>query len=308
MARVGTTILRDDYVEIKDKVGSILGTGSGQQGYGQSVLSSAFSPSGAPNGTEITRAQWLALRNDIINIKWHQDGAQPIIADVPAGSVIRYSNDSPNTNYTDLINQAILTRFNVGPVANRSIITAVDSVSRTGSWTTKSETLLTVTFNNADQARFFFNSGGKIRFTSSRTGGQSTQQNGSWTGLLNAVGTVEFGGNLPIFVNFYTLTDQYQFVIQSAPTGAFAYTGNFYSIRAKCDVANNSQGGATQIIFEIVWEDAYQDPGEGGPDDIVDGTLSLAISELKASGPLIQGGLFTIASPASYSLSPISAS
>jgi hypothetical protein len=308
MARVGTTILRNDYIEIRNKVASILGTGFAQRGYGQPVLSNAFNPSGAPNGTDIKREEWLALRNDIINIRWHQDGAQPIIADIPAGSVIRYGSAQPNTNYDDLINQAILTRFNVGPVSNRSIVTAVDSTSRTGSWSVKSEATLTVEFNNANEARWFFNSGGKIRFLSSRTGGGSTQQNGSWTGLLNTVGTVEFGGNVPTFVNFYRLTDQNQFVIQSAPTGAFAYSGNFYAIEARCNVADNSQGGATQIIFDIVWEDAYEDPGPPGPGDIVDGTLSLSVSELKASGPLIQGGLFTVASPATYSLSEITAS
>jgi hypothetical protein len=308
MASVGSTILRNDYIEIRDKVASILGAGSAQRGYGQPVLSSAFNPSGAPNGTEITRAQWLALRNDIINIKWHQDGIQPTIADIAAGSVIRYGSANPNTNYNDLIEQAIQTRFNVGPVSNRSIITAVDSTSRTGSWSVRSTASLTVTFNNANEARWFFNSGGKIRFLSSRTGGAATQQNGSWTGLLNGIGTVEFGGNVPTFVNFYTLTNQNQFVIQSTPTGAFAYTGNFYAIEARCNVTDNSQGGATQIIFDIVWEDSYEDPGPNGPGDIVDGTLSLAISELKASGPLVQGGLFTVVSPATYSLSAITAS
>lgn len=308
MAKVGTPILRNDYVEIGDKVASILGAGSAQRGYGQPVLSSAFSISGAPNGTEITRAQWLALRNDIINIKWHQDGAQPTIADIPVGAVIKYGAANPNTNYNDLIDQAVLTRFNVGPVSNRSIILAKDVVSREENWSTRAETTLTVTFDNANQARWFFNTGGKIRFTSTRTGGAATAQNGSWTAMLNAVGTVEFGANPLAFVNFYNLTDQNQFVIQSTPTGAFTYSGNFYAIKARCNVPDNSLGGATQLIFDIVWEDAYEDPGETGPDDIVDGTLSLAISELKATGPLIQGGLFTVASPATYSLLPIIAS
>jgi hypothetical protein len=192
-------------------------------------------------------------------------------------------------------------------VSNRSIITAVDLTSRTGSWSVRAEASLTVTFDNADEARWFFNSGGKIRFLSNRVGGAATQQNGAWTGLLNSVGTVDFGGNVPAFMNFYTLTDQNQFVNQSSPTGAFAYSGNFYAIKARCNIADNSQGGATQITFDIIWEDSYEDPGASGPEDIVDGTLSLAISELKASGPLIQGGLFTVASPISYSLSAITA-
>lgn len=306
MSRVGTTILRDDFILIRDKVSSILGSGNGQRGYGQQVLSDAFSPSGAPNGTEITRAQWIALKNDITNIKWHQDGVQPVLPDIAPNSIIRFGPANPNSNFNTLIDLAILTRFKIGPVLNRSIITSVRSVNRTVAWSKKAETELVVNFNNSDEARWFFNSGGKIRFLSSRTGGASTPQNASWTNLLGSTGIIEFGADVPIFLNFYSLTNEYQVVSQTSGSGSFAYLGNRFVIRAKCNVSDNRQGGATQITFEIFWEDSYEPPGDG-TDDLVDGTLSLAVSELKASGPLVQGGLFTIASPASYSLLPIRA-
>ena len=61
-----------------------------------------------------------------------------------------------------------------------------------------------ITFVSADAARYFFNSGGKIRFSSSRTRGSSTSQNNAWTNVLNSAGTIEFGGDTEN-LDFYIL-------------------------------------------------------------------------------------------------------
>ena len=74
-----------------------------------------------------------------------------------------------------------------------------------------------------------------------------------------------------------------------------------------CSEATNINGTASQITFRITWRDNYTDPGAPAPGDLVDGTLTLLVDELKASGPLLPGGAFTITSP-TYSASAISAS
>jgi hypothetical protein len=58
---LGTNVFATQYVAIQNKAESIIGTGSGTLGYGQTVQSSdVFS------GNTITKAQWDLLRYDIV--------------------------------------------------------------------------------------------------------------------------------------------------------------------------------------------------------------------------------------------------
>ena len=301
-------IAATDYNAIRNKIVGILGTGSGQQGYGQSISSAAVFA-----GNNITKNQWDLLRFDLLNAKIHQDGVLPPIVTVASGDFIGYGAGYPNTNYDTLAEQAILNRFNIG--AGRSVLslasmtgeTAPGVISRTGSWTTQSQCTLTVTFATANDARYFFNSGGKIRFTSSRTGGVTSAQNTQWTNLLSTTaGTINFGAQTPAIVNFYTLTTSYQqwyTVSASSP-----YAANFYRIEALCNCTDptNVNGTASVVTFRITWGDSYLDVDPSPPGDLVDGTLSLTVEEFKASGSLIPTGSFTITSP-SYSISAITA-
>jgi hypothetical protein len=328
-------IAATDYNAIRNKIVAILGTGSGQQGYGQPLASSAVFA-----GNNITKAQWDSLRYDLVNAKVHQDGVSPSIVTVSSGDFIGYGAGYPNNNYDSIAEQAILNRFNIGagqsmtslaPMAGQ---TTLGVISRTGSWSTQSQCTLTVTFNGgytvtnadgstftatgADHARHFFNSGGRMRFTSTRTGGASTSQNNAWTNLLSTtVGTLNFGAQTPATVNFYTLTTSYQqwyTVSSSVP-----YASNFYRIEALCNCTDptNVNGTASVVTFRITWADSYIDPDTltpgypapvtiHPPGDTVDGTLSLTVEEFKATGPFIPSGLFTITSP-SYSISAITA-
>lgn len=289
-----------DYNTIRNKVVDILGTGSATKGYGQTVQSTAVTA-----GNTITKAQWDALRYDIINIKVHQDGETPPIVSVPTGQPIRFGAGHPNSNYDSIIDQATLARFNIG--GGQSIVSTKASGTYTSSWSTLAEAELTVTFSTADEARYFFNSGGKLRFTSSRIGGTVSSQNNAWTNLLSAVGTQIFGGNIPANVNFYTLTNSYNDGIFYTLSSSTPYSNNNYQLAAKCNVSSNVSGTATTLYIRIRWTDSYVDLGAPAPGDLVDGTLSIQVEEFKATGSLEPTGSFTITSP-TYSLSTISAS
>jgi hypothetical protein len=303
----GTDILASQYNNIRSNAEQILGTGSGSSGYGQ-VLTSPI----VADGNIITAAQWQSLRNDIISIRLHQDGNIPTITDIVKGTPIRFGPEHPNTQWISILDQAFSNRFNIG--IGRSILTAPpnSSTSRTGSWSTQSQCTLTVTFDTSEQARFFFNSGGKIRFTSTRTGGAPTAQNNAWSNILNTVGTYEFTGNTSTAENFYTLTTSYRTVLNRTLTTP--YSANFYRIEAKANV-NNSTGIARILDFRITWRDAYIDPdilaGRPSdlavpPGDVVDGTLSIVVEELKAFGNLTPSGSFNISSPI-YDITSITA-
>lgn len=295
----GSEITAAGLKTIQDKAELLLGVGVASRGYGQTVLSADYSP-----GTIITKAQWDALRFDIVNIRLHQDGSIPAIVQVNTGDLITFGPGSPNSSYNALLETAIANRFNLGP--GQSAASTIDTKTYTSGWSTSASTVLTATFANANQARYFFNSGGKIRITSSRVGGTSTVQNSYWTSLLNSLGTKEFGAVTPdSAVNFYTLTNSYQTFFQSFST--YVYASNSYRLEAKCNVANNSSGTATSIDIRVSLNDAYVDLGLPPPGDLVDGTLTIGFEELKAAGAMAPEGSFSITSP-TYSVSAISAS
>lgn len=294
----GTSIFASQFVTIQDKAQSLLGTGAATRGYGQTVLSSDVF-----TGNTITKAQWDALRYDIINIRLHQDGVLPNIATINVGDPISYGPSSPNTNYDILLEQAIANRFNIA--GNQSVVTAKASQTYSSSWSVQAQSILTCTFANANDARYFFNSGGKLRVNASISGGSATSQVNAWKNFLSSVGTVSFGANTNPNVNFYNLTDSYQLYYQN--NLSTPYSANNLRLEARCNVTDNSAGTATQVFLRITLLDSYVDPHIDPPGDVVDGTLTIAVQELKASGILEPSGTFTITSP-TYSLSSISAS
>lgn len=298
---VGDQIQATDYNAIRAKIVSLLETGSGPRGYGQTAVSSDVVP-----GNDITKAQWDLLKTDLITIKYHQEGDTPTIVNIANGDVVRFGPAHPNTNYDTLAEQAILDKFTVAE--SQTVLTARASRTLSTAWTSQAQTELTVTFATADKARYFFNSGSKIRFYSQRSGGTTSQQNSAWTNLLNTIGNVDFGAIVPAIENFYTLTDGYQTFYQLGSTSP--YNDNYLRLEAKCDIADNSNGGATVLDFRITWKDDYTDPGPLGPPytgDSIDGDLTLAVSEVRANGTSLDYP-FAVDAPLSYSLNPITAS
>ena len=297
MSGSGSQITASDFVTIQDKAQSLLGTGSTTRGYGQPVQSADVFA-----GNEITKAQWDLLRYDIVNIRLHQDGALPNIVTVNVGDVIGYGAGSPIINYNTLLETAVANRFQIAQ--NQSVVANKGTATTSSSWSVSATMELTITFANSNDARYFFNSGGKVRITSTLTGGNGTAQVNAWTNFLTSVGTQSFGA-ANVLSNYYTLTNSYQTYYQNSLSTP--YSANNINLSAKTNVADNSSGTATILYLKVTLNDAYVDPGSPAPGDLVNGTLSLSIDELKATGTLIPTGTFVITSP-SYSLSSIALS
>jgi hypothetical protein len=283
-------ILVTDYNSIRNKVVGVLGTGSGSSGYGQVVSSSAVSLS-----SRITVNEYAALRNDIINAYRHIFGVTPNLNQPVEGNTVRFipigtittefgvaefgesefnletlaDADSPFPQYAFIADDIVANRFTIHP--SRSKTESKGSQSRSdwtgGFWNNRLSCTITVSFTTATQARYFFNSGGQIRFESSRSGGNTSRsQNISWSSLLSAAGVQRFGGQLPTTgfspmngQNFYRLTNSYQTwytISASSP-----YTNNVYRIQARSNVTNNSSGTASSVDFLVEWIDGYVDPG-----------------------------------------------
>jgi hypothetical protein len=303
---IGTDISAAQYVTIQNKAQSLIGTGSGTRGYGQAVQSSDVFA-----GNAITKAQWDLIKLDIINIKFHQDGVLPGVITVNVGDPIGFGASSPNSNYDTILDQAVANRFQIA--GSQSVVNSAASTTFSGSWSTSLTATLTCTFSTADEARYFFNSGGKVRFTSSLSGGSSTAQITAWTNFLASVGTRSFGADTGI-VNYYTLTNSFQIYDQTSVSAAYQYSGNNYRLEARTNVSNNSTGTATQLFLRVTLTDGYADPATAPhtpdtipPGDLVNGTVTITASELKAAGLLQPSGTFTVVSP-SYSFSVVTAS
>ena len=216
----------------------------------------------------------------------------------------------PNTQYDTFANTIVANRFNVG--AGQSFTTTKGTVSETwpgtygASWSTTIRSTIRVQFTSAANARHFFNSGGEIRFNSSRTGSTARAQDLAWTTLLTTAATKAFGGNKPTIgvgalngQNFYRLTSSFQ--EWTSTSYSSPYTANRWIITARCrDVANNSLGTSADIEFQSEWIDGYVDPGNfplDVPQDVdkVTGTISLTVSTLEATGVLQPAGAGTFA-------------
>lgn len=302
MAGVGQIVSNEDYNNIRSKISVIMGTGVSTSGYGQTVISTDVA-----SNQQITKTQWDNLRFDLVNAILHQTGNLPIITEIQRTDPIRYGANNPNFQYNTFADQAVSNKFSLGE--GQFIVASKGTASRSTSWKSSLLCDITVTFGTVDQARFFFNSGGKIRFASSRSGGASTAQNNAWSSLLSSAGNFDFGGVTPT-VNFYTLTNTFQTAYQISSSSP--YSGNAYRVLARCNVSDNSAGTANIVYFRVTWTDPYVDPSPGNippPDDLVDGNLTLTVSEVKAQGDLYPSGTgnFTITSPG-YSLSAISGS
>jgi hypothetical protein len=302
----GSNITAAGFVTIQNKAESLLGTGAGTRGYNQTVISSDVF-----TGNQITRAQWDLLKTDIINILYHQNGELPNIVTVNSGDVIQFGAGHPNNNYDTLLGTATANRFQVA--ASQSAVTSKGSAIYTGVWNTSAQFTTTVTFSTADQGRYFFNSGGKIRFNTRVSGGTATAQYNAWFNFLNSTGIRSFGADTDPLVNYYTLTNSFQTYYQSSLSTP--YSANNYRLEARTNVANNSTGTATILTLRVTLTDGYIDPGNSlsipydVPDTIdrVDGTITISVEELKAAGTLFPAGSFSITSP-TYSLSVITAS
>jgi len=291
-----------DYSTLRSSAISIIGNGSATFGYGQPIQSVEKIAH-----EKISQTDWDLLRYDIVNARTHQDGVAPTITDINEGQILSFTN---NAQYSGLASTAATNRFNIG--SGRFLTESAVSSTRSTSWNTLVVCEVTATFANADLCRWFFNSGGQIRIQSSRTGGTSNAQNNDWSSLTTAAGMQAFGSQTPSAgfspmngQNFYRLTNSYQnfySLSSSAP-----YSANSYNLDAKCDVANNSSGTATTVFIRVRFVDNYTDPGPLGPPftgDDVDGTLTVTVTEKRATGPLVPSGTFTITRP-TYSITAI---
>jgi hypothetical protein len=151
---------------------------------------------------------------------------------------------------------------------------------------------ITVTFASADQARYFFNAGGRLSLVVSETGFfTSNAKETNWATLINAIGTIHLdqltstrtgtGETLTTdgsAIGYWDLTTSNQTLIRLTEDTA-PYTANYIDIFARVAGAAGSNGGlGTEVIFQIDYVDGSAD---GGFNDGIIGTVRNRIDIVK---------------------------
>jgi hypothetical protein len=306
-ASVNNTVSVTDYNAIRSVAASVMGVGSATRGYGQPLNSVALT-----QNQLVSQTDWDNVRFDLLNARIHQNGSGAL-TEINENQTISATGINLFESLRTTIDNDRFT------VANGQFLTVnnVSTVSRAYSgtiWKNEINTILTVTFTDANRARYFFNSGGTIGIESTRVLGDRTDaQNISWRNLIRDFGGLrEFGGAAPAR-NFYNLTTAFQEYYSASASSP--YGSNKYALEARCNVANNSSGTANIVYLRIRFIDGYRDPDAlagnpeltNPPNDGVDGTFTVSVTEKRAEaigGLLPNSGNFVI-QPPTYSMAAI---
>jgi hypothetical protein len=193
--------------------------------------------------------------------------------------------------------------------------TASTNLDSTGNWSVSNIQEVSVTFDSADEARYYFNAGGNIQIDPQITGYTDDAKGRSWNALTQMTGNLVFsaqgstrsGGadtiivteehtssevTLATTIGYYDLTTSYQTVLQRDLTtsGSPYISGgaNNVKIEAKSNGTQGSNSDAgTVITFKISCLDASTDQtydkSEYDPLDVMDGTFRVVLSNVPPS-------------------------
>jgi hypothetical protein len=281
MAGQYTAIVAADYNQIQSNIGLVLGSGSSDTGYGQTVNSNQVSAK-----TTVTAQQWQNLRADILNALWHQTGVDN------GGALTFPTNNSTITDYDRaqylLNSQQCLTNKLAVPPSTQASRTSFSfgNVVRSDSWNGTIQHTVTINFPSHDAARYFFNTGSRIEFSATQTGtfsGSSNSKDLTWQAMFTGMGTIYLqahsttctGTGNGSSVGFYELNNVYS-IIFVKPSPAGAYSINDYVIEAKYD-------GAGTLTISV----QFQDNAGGYTDENVDGVTTSIVQAYYASGSYV---------------------
>ncbi len=278
---IGDIITAARYNNLQSRVETILGTGSGDDGYGQALNSSQVGAS-----TTITASHMSTLYTDIANGRVHQTGTAPTeIAIIGAGSTILDSdtvNKKGVAQFENLTTTLENEKFQIH--GTQGTAEAAKTASYTTSWNGTLTHILDVTFSTADHRRQFFNAGGEIRFASNITYVGAAAKTIDWMTMLVNMGTVKMGytstsatgSGSGSTLGFHDLTTTLQTLFTKNGTGLYA--ANNWTLKAKLV-------GTTQIQFQAEWNDA--NTGNPNYDEDVLGTVNSTVTQLRATGTYV---------------------
>ena len=169
------------FVGGSNQLNTVWSTGTGDAGYGQTALGTVSA------GGTVTATQWADLINKLNSILTHQSGSGSGISAVTAGATINYLSTlstSINTAYTNRL--LFATQGSTTTGINQTSLWSSGSTGGTlsGTWGAR------CAFGTADQARYFFNAGGKLKFNFSASGSNGSGRSNEVVALAGFMGGV----------------------------------------------------------------------------------------------------------------------
>jgi hypothetical protein len=265
----------------ENKLAALIGVGYGTRGYGQT----GNAIPGVSSNILVTANQWNSLRSAMVTLNVHTGVGTTLPNVVSTGNTIIANNGSfgrPNVAAIISTLDAYRLTYNITLMTLSSVLTS----TRTTAWSVSVTHEFTATFTSEDTARYFFNTGGTVYVSASRTGGTSSQLNSSLSDILSTMGTIKFSaqnceitgsGGTVHPTGYYGLTGVYQTLYNKVSSGLYYYTNVSYTLRARAEnIVGLNGGNGTVIRFQAQFETglpAY---------DQADGTLISGVSQLLA--------------------------
>jgi hypothetical protein len=294
----GGLITAGDYNTLVGSNISITGTdlnsvwawGANSRGYGQSVV-----PLAAVNSADlITATQWASLVNTLNSANTHITGSSSGLTANTAGQVIGYSG-SLQTKINGINTDRLLFASNSAVVTGTGLPYTAWTVTTTQGVDPGTATRafgIRATFGGADKARFFFNSGGRMKLNLSAVGAGSSRSTAvqNLVGYLGGValfgantnggktGTGTTGGTNNTALGYYTSTFNANTTVVSVTSTTTNYTSDTGSIAVKPNGSQGSfNGNGDSIDFWTTLTSTSGGNAGGSFDDTLNVTMTLSV-------------------------------
>lgn len=311
----GDKITAAQYNGLQSRVASILGTGSGNEGYGQTVTSSQVSGESSLNagdGDVVTAENLNDVWTDMDkcwehiygeNIPLRNFAVGDVIGADQSGTGLTYDNDDYTfdgadatggfNDYLAKMSEIETDRFLIDD--GQDAIDDIAAESRTSSWNGTINCTFRCTFNSADHRRHYFNSGGYIYIELSGENGENTSgsKDNDWNSMITNPGQVQFGHNYTTVsgsttgvtlnsIGSFDVTSTTFTTIFTKTGNADVYAENDYIVQVRQALV--ADGGAAALEFRVILQD--DDTGDppitpvpiGGTPGGVDESITLDIT------------------------------
>ncbi len=305
----GDTILDDEYNTFvnssSDPYGynHFAGTGALQYGLGQSAISTVSA------GGTVQASQWNSLFTGLDNIANHTNDSITA-SSVSAGDTIAIRS-ALVADLASLAAEVAGGSTSATALTTSSALATVTTSSE--GWNATATQEVKATFSNANEMRWFFNAGGKLRLTVGATASSTSAKDTAFVALGTGIGNLDLGSQATtrsgasqatttsgLTNGFYDLGTSYTSLLKLTQNSYAAYNSNTVEVFAKL---NASPGSATELTFKMVATDPASDTQYTGGN--VDGVPSAIkdtpkmVSTLFSINPTTAQGLDPVYTPAS---------
>ena len=278
----GDNITAAQYNGLQSRIQQVLGTGSGDFGYGNSVSSAQGAAADV-----VSAAQMDNLRTDMGKCWTHQTGDNIPLANIATGNIIgadasgtgvtfdnsnNYTIDGSiaNGGFNDYLSKMTELETNRFQIDDGEQTTAdIVGHTTTDSWNGTINCIFQVSFGSAANRRYFFNSGGELRLSVAGANGTGSKDS-DWDTILSNPGQIQFGYNYTTIsgsnngvtltsIGNDAITSTYQEVFKKVGTAA-VYAENYWKVEVRTV-------GTSQFEFRVtlVDDDAGDRPDPSPP-------------------------------------------